>query len=131
MSLFRILFFCCISFKINEQIINIDEVWESSENYNLIGDRESSINVLLENIEFLNKVESQSVFKLSSVYNYLGLRYQTYGEWDESAFAYIKSIELLKDSDDYDVLKSQVYLNLGLLYLKVANPSANLLFKFC
>ena len=131
MSLFRILFFCCISFSVSSnQIINIDEVWESSENYNLIGDRESSINVLLENIEFLNKVESQSVFKLSSVYNYLGLRYQTYGEWDESAFAYIKSIELLKDSDDYDVLKSQVYLNLGLLYLKVANPSANYYLNF-
>jgi len=99
-------------------------IWQKSEHYNLIGDRESSIDVLLKGIDSLQKNEEKNIFYLSSLYNYLGVRFQTYGHWDESAFSYIKSIEYLKENERYNILKSKVYLNLGLLYVKTKSSSA-------
>ena len=124
MSLFRILTLLFITFPSFSQTDFVDSVWNLSEEYNVRGERDSSVDVLLENIKILEKSDEKDIIKLSSIYNKLGLRYQIYGNWGESALSYIKSIELLVDTDEYNKLKSEVYLNLGLLYVKTGSSSS-------
>ena len=124
MSLFRILILLCITFPSFSQTDFVDSVWNLSEEYNIRGERDSSVDVLLENIKILEKSDEKDIIKLSSIYNKLGLKYQIYGNWGESALAYIRSIELLVDTDEYNKLKSEVYLNLGLLYVKTGSSSS-------
>jgi hypothetical protein len=124
MNLFRIFFLLCITFPSFSQTDFVDSVWNLSEEYNIRGERDSSVDVLLENIKILEKSDEKDIIKLSSIYNKLGLRYQIYGNWGESALSYIKSIELLVDTDEYNSLKSEVYLNLGLLYVKTGSLSS-------
>ena len=124
MNLFRIFFLLCITFPSFSQTDFVDSVWNLSEEYNVRGERDSSVDVLLENIKILEKSDEKDIIKLSSTYNKLGLRYQIYGNWGESALSYIKSIELLVDTDEYNSLKSEVYLNLGLLYVKTGSSSS-------
>ena len=124
MNLFRIFILLCITFPSFSQTDFVDSVWNLSEEYNMRGERDSSISILLENIKNLEKSDEKDIIKLSSIYNKLGLRYQIYGNWGESALSYIKSIELLVDTDEYNSLKSEVYLNLGLLYVKTGSSSS-------
>ncbi|MBT7726145.1 MAG: HAMP domain-containing histidine kinase [Flavobacteriales bacterium] len=124
MSLFRILILLCITFPSFSQTDFVDSVWNLSEEYNIRGERDSSVDVLLENIKILEKSDEKDIIKLSSIYNKLGLKYQIYGNWGESALAYIRSMELLVDTDEYNKLKSEVYLNLGLLYVKTGSSSS-------
>ena len=124
MSLFRIFLLLCITFPSFSQTDFVDSVWNLSEEYNIRGERDSSVDVLLENIKILEKSDEKEIIKLSSIYNKLGLKYQIYGNWGESALAYIRSIELLVDTDEYNKLKSEVYLNLGLLYVKTGSSSS-------
>ena len=124
MSLFKIFICLLIPFSIfSQDSIIVEKIWEKSEVYNLNGDRELSINILLESIDNVQNNEIKNIFNLSSLYNYLGVRHQTYGNWDESAFAYIKALEYLQFSNEYDLLKSHIYLNLGLLYVKINDYS--------
>jgi len=126
MSLFKIFICLLIPFSIfSQDSIIVEKIWEKSEVYNLNGDRELSINILLESIDNIQNNEIKNIFNLSSLYNYLGVRHQTYGNWDESAFAYIKALEYLQFSNEYDLLKSHIYLNLGLLYVKINDYSAD------
>ena len=126
MSLFKIFICLFIPFSIfSQDSIIVEKIWEKSEVYNLNGDRELSINILLESIDNIQNNEIKNIFNLSSLYNYLGVRHQTYGNWDESAFAYIKALEYLQFSNEYDLLKSHIYLNLGLLYVKINDYSAD------
>jgi len=113
-----------VTFPSFSQTVFVDSLWNLSEEYNEEGKRDASIDILLENIKNLEKSDEKDIIKLSSIYNKLGLRYQTYGNWGESAFSYIKSIELLVDTDEYNELKSEVYLNLGLLYVKTQSSSS-------
>ena len=124
MSLFRILTLLFITFPSFSQTDFVDSLWSFSKEYNLRGERDSSVDVLLENIKILEKSDEKDIIKLSSIYNKLGLKYQIYGNWGESALAYIRSIELLVDTDEYNKLKSEVYLNLGLLYVKTGSSSS-------
>ena len=124
MNLFRIFLLLCITFPSFSQTDFVDSVWNLSEEYNIRGERDSSINILLENIKNLEKSDEKDIIELSSIYNKLGLRYQRYGNWEGSALSYIKSIELLVDTDEYNKLKSEVYLNLGLLYVKIESSSS-------
>ena len=114
----------CITFPSFSQTDFVDSVWNLSEEYNVRGERDSSVDVLLENIKILEKSDEKDIIKLSSIYNKLGLKYQIYGNWGESALAYIRSMELLVDTDEYNKLKSEVYLNLGLLYVKTGSSSS-------
>ena len=126
MSLFKIFICLLIPFSIfSQDSIIVEKIWEKSEVYNLNGDRELSINILLESIDNIQNNEIKNILNLSSLYNYLGVRHQTYGNWDESAFAYIKALEYLQFSNEYDLLKSHIYLNLGLLYVKINDYSAD------
>ena len=126
MSLFKIFICLLIPFSIfSQDSIIVEKIWEKSEVYNLNGDRELSINILLESIDNIQNNEIKNIFNLSSLYNYLGVRHQTYGNWDESAFAYIKALEYLQFSNEYDLLKSHIYLNLGLLYVKINDYSVD------
>ena len=124
MSLFRILTLLFITFPSFSQTDFVDSLWSFSKEYNLRGERDSSVDVLLENIKILEKSDEKDIIKLSSIYNKLGLKYQIYGNWGESALAYIRSMELLVDTDEYNKLKSEVYLNLGLLYVKTGSSSS-------
>ena len=119
------LFLCFPIFVFPQTSLVSDKAWGESEIYNLKGDRELAINILLENIEYLQNNGTEAIFELSSGYNNLGVRYQTYGKWDESAFAYLKAIEYLQGTSEYNFLKSEVYRNLGLLYVKIVDPSAD------
>ncbi len=122
----KIFLILCVPFVVFGQTKDYTEnVWEKSESYNLLGNREESINVLLKNIDSLEVHEKKNVFNLSSIYNYLGLRYQTYGKWDKSAFAYTSALLLVEKTNKYDSLKSNIYLNLGLLYVKTGDASAD------
>jgi len=52
MSLFKIFICLLIPFSIfSQDSIIVEKIWEKSEFYNLKGDRELSINILLENID--------------------------------------------------------------------------------
>ena len=124
MNLFRIFFLLCFTFPSFSQTDFVDSVWSLSEEYNLRGERDSSIDVLLENIKNLERSDEKDIIELSSIYNKLGMRYQIYGNWGESALFYIKSIELLENTDEYNNFKSEVYLNLGLLYVKTGSSSS-------
>ena len=107
----KIFLILCVPFVVFGQTKDYTEnVWEKSESYNLLGNREESINVLLKNIDSLEVHEKKNVFNLSSIYNYLGLRYQTYGKWDKSAFAYTSALLLVEKTNKYDSLKSNIYL---------------------
>ncbi|MBT6699235.1 MAG: hypothetical protein HOB15_02375, partial [Flavobacteriales bacterium] len=81
MSLFRILILLCITFPSFSQTDFVDSVWNLSEEYNIRGERDSSVDVLLENIKILEKSDEKDIIKLSSIYNKLGLKYQIYGNW--------------------------------------------------
>ena len=107
MDLFRIFLLLCITLQSFSQIDFVDSVWNLSTEYNVRGERDSSVNVLLENIKILEKSDERDIIKLSSIYNKLGFRYQIYGNWGESALSYIRSMELLVDTDEYNKLKSK------------------------
>ena len=79
MNLFRIFFLLCFTFPSFSQTDFVDSVWSLSEEYNLRGERDSSIDVLLENIKNLERSDEKDIIELSSIYNKLGLRYQIYG----------------------------------------------------
>jgi tetratricopeptide (TPR) repeat protein len=115
----------CMPFFLLAQTKDASNYWELSEQYNHKGDRESSINVLLESVSNFENKEVESIFELASSYNNLGVRYQTYGQWDESAFSYLKAIEIIQNTENHNLLKSRVYLNLGLLYVKTKSNSAD------
>ena len=93
-----------------------DLYWELSENYNQNSNRDSAISILNRGIERFE--ESGTLEELATSYLYLGIRQQTYGKWDESAYAYTEALLLLENTEEYDWLKSKVYLYLGLLYIK-------------
>ena len=94
----KVLLLLCVPFMVLGQMKDAVHFWGVSEKCNLEGDRESSINVLLESIENYKKEESTHVYDLAVSFCNLGVRYQTYGRWDESAFAYLKSIEYLQQA---------------------------------
>jgi len=112
----------CMPFLLLAQTKNAEYYWEISEQHNQKGNRDSAIIVLQDAISIFQNIKQ--TFELSSSYNHLGLRYQTYGEWGESSFAYTKSLSLLKDTENFQDLKAEVFLNLGLLYVKVKDSSA-------
>jgi len=58
MNLFRIFFLLCITFPSFSQTDFVDSVWNLSEEYNIRGERDSSVDVLLENIKILEKSET-------------------------------------------------------------------------
>ncbi|HIN40896.1 MAG TPA: hypothetical protein EYM86_00390, partial [Flavobacteriales bacterium] len=93
-----------------------DLYWELSENYNQNSNRDSAISILNRGIERFE--ESGTLEELATSYLYLGIRQQAYGKWDESAYAYTEALLLLENTEEYDWLKSKVYLYLGLLYIK-------------
>jgi signal transduction histidine kinase len=119
----RILFLLCFFFALFMQADSTDDYWELSERYNLDNKRDSAIIVLENAIQYYQQQNAN--VDLAAMYNHLGIRQQTYGNWDESAFAYVKSIEILKVNSGNDSLKSHVYLNLGLLYVKMSSELAD------
>ncbi|MBC8265801.1 MAG: tetratricopeptide repeat-containing sensor histidine kinase [Flavobacteriales bacterium] len=98
------------------QTKNANHFWELSEKHNQNGNRDSAIIVLQDAIAVFNN--ASEIPELASSYNNLGVRYQTYGKWDEAALTYTKGLLLLNEYEEYDSLKADLNLNLGLLYIK-------------
>ena len=99
--------------------------WGLAESFHRNGDREKCIGIYQNTLDSLLSVESEesNVFQISSTYNKLGLRLQNYGRWDESALVYTDGILLLNGFSEHDSLLADLTLNLGLLYVKLSEPS--------
>ena len=63
MNLFRIFYLLCVTFPSFAQTDFVDSVWNLSVEYNIRGDRDSSVDVILENIKILEKSEDKDIVK--------------------------------------------------------------------
>lgn len=108
------------SFRLCSQ--NVIELWHKADSVHQIGDREASIEFFLKAEQVMLKDSINNLHALAENNNRLGLRYQNYGEWDLSAFTYTKGLEQINDCNDCDSIKSNLLLNLGLLYVKLRMP---------
>ena len=68
MNLFKIFLLLCITFPSFSQTDFVDSVWNLSEEYNIRGERDSSVDILLDNIQNLEKSDEKDIIKLSSIY---------------------------------------------------------------
>ena len=95
--------------------------WDLADEFHQNGERENAINLYHTLLDSLNNniQSTQNDFYLAATYNKLGIRYQNYGDWNLATSAFTNGIITLEHYLKYDSLKADLYINLGLLYVKL------------